>query len=243
MMSKQQKIALVTGASSGIGHAIAQQLLGNGYHVVGMARDFSKASHSSSQFVPLEIDFSDLDSLPAFLQTFTKKYPRIDALVCCAGQGQFGGLEEFSFAQIAQLMNINFTSQAFVVRALVPLMKKHKSGNIVFMGSEAALQGGPKGAIYSASKSALRGMAQALRAECAKNGVRVSVINPGMVKTPFFDQLSFEPGAEEENFLLPETVAEMVALILDSPPHAVFDEVNLSPLKKVVAFKPRPEKP
>ena len=116
-------------------------------------------------------------------------------------------------------------------------MKRQKRGDLIFIGSEAALAGGRKGAIYAASKFALRGLAQSLRQECATSGVRVALINPGMVQTPFYQGTHFTHGAAPENYIRPEDVAEAVLLILTARPETVFDEINLSPLKKVIHWK------
>ena len=94
------------------------------------------------------------------------------------------------------------------------------------------------GIAYCASKFAVRGLAQALRDECSKSGVSVSIINPGMVKTDFFDELPFSHGDEEDNYLLPEDVADAIALIINARGSSVIDEINLSPLKNVVQSKP-----
>ena len=80
-----------------------------------------------------------------------------------------------------------------MTRALIPLMKKQKKGKIIFIGSDSALQGGKQGSIYSVAKFGLRGFSQALRDECAKSKVHISIVNPGMVRTDFFDELSFSP--------------------------------------------------
>ena len=104
------------------------------------------------------------------------------------------------------------------------------------MGSEAALAGGKRGAIYSAAKFGLRGLAQSIRQECAASGVRVSIINPGMVNTAFFDEQDFRPGEETDNYILPEDVARAALTILQARTGTVFDEINLSPQKKVVRF-------
>jgi short-subunit dehydrogenase len=104
------------------------------------------------------------------------------------------------------------------------------------MGSEAALTGGVRGAVYSACKTALRGLARSLRQECAGSGLRVGIVNPGMVRTGFFDGLDFHPGEARENAIEPEAVADMIIAMLKAPPGTVVDEVNLSPLKKVIRF-------
>ena len=134
-------------------------------------------------------------------------------------------------------MDLNFLSQAYLAKAFLPLFKKRNNGDLIFIGSESALKGSRKGAIYCASKFAVRGMAQALREECSRNNVRVTVINPGMVNSAFFDQLDFEPGEDPENYLVPDDVAQAVSYILDSRDLINLDEINLSPLKHVVQKK------
>ena len=134
------------------------------------------------------------------------------------------------------MIDVNLVQHLYVTRTFLPLLKRRRHGDLILLGSEAALAGGPKGAVYSAAKFALRGFAQSLRRECANSHVRVSLINPGMVATEFYADLNFRPGAEEENYIRPQEVADAVALVLGSRPGIVFDEINLSPLKKVIEF-------
>ena len=231
------KTAVVSGASSGVGRAIGEALLGEGYRVVGLARDFSKYPCHHPKFAAHAIDLADLAALPARLQALAASNADAEAVICCAGRGRFGHLEEFSYEQIHELMDVNFTSQAYLARAFLPHMKRLGRGDILFMGSEAALRGSRRGAVYCASKFALRGFAQALREECAAAGIRVTTINPGMVRTPFFDDLDFGPGEDPENYILPQDIAELVMAILSTRRGTVFDEVDLSPLKRVVEFR------
>lgn len=228
---------LVTGASSGIGRAIAQLLLQQGHEVIGVARDCQTFTHSHANFHAVSLDFSRLNDLPKQLKTLSKQFPQINAVVFSAGIGRFGTLEQFSYAQIEQLLNVNFTGQVFLTRALLPQLKQQTRSDLIYIGSEAALKGSRKGAMYCASKFALRGFTQALREECAGNGIRVSLINAGMVKTAFFDDLNFCHGDEAQHYLLPEDIAEIVLHILNSRADMVFDEINLNPLQKVIRFK------
>jgi len=228
---------VVTGASSGIGRAITLHLLAQNYSVLGIARNFSRNRIEHDRFIAEELDLSNIEKLPEKLTMLAKSHSDVSAIVFCAGRGQFGALEEFSYSQIQEIMNLNFLSQAYLAKAFVPAMKKHKAGKLIFIGSESALKAGRKGAIYSASKFALRGLAQALRDECSKSGIAVSVINPGMVKTPFFDALSFEPGPDPDNYLMPDDVANAVSFVLGAKASSVIDEINLSPLKHVVRSK------
>lgn len=229
--------ALVTGASSGIGRAIAEQLLQQGHCVIGTSRDIGKFRRSHPRFTPLMLDLAKLETLPEAVRQLQQRFPTLNAAVFAAGYGQFGSLEEFSFAQIENLLTVNFTANAFLTRALLPKFKQQGYGRLIYIGSEAALQGSRKGSIYCAGKFALRGFSQALRDECASSGIRVSLINPGMVATAFFDELSFAPGDRPNEALQAGDVAAAVCYVLTSNPAIGVDEINLNPANKVIRFK------
>jgi short-subunit dehydrogenase len=227
---------LVTGASDGIGASITRRLLSQGHRVVAIGRDFSQWPEEAAVEKYL-IDLAALDELPKQLQQITAEHPDLDGAILNAGSGRFGNLEEFSYQQISDLVSINLLQHLFVARALTPMLKKAATGDLIIIGSESALSGGQKGAVYSACKFALRGFAQSLRLECSSSGVRVCLINPGMVDTAFYAKLNFKPGEQAENALRTEDIANAVMLVLDSHPGTVFDEINLNPLKKVIQFK------
>ncbi len=239
VLAQEQRTVLVTGASSGIGAAITEKLLGAGHHVIGIGRDFSKIDFANACFSPIQLDLADLDRLPKALEALQQRFPPIDTLILAAGIGDFGCLEEFSYIRIRKLVELNFLSQAYIARAWIPRMKRRRQGDVIFIGSEAGLKGSRKGTVYCASKFALRGFAQALREECGSCGVRVSLINPGMVKSRFYEALDFEPGENESQHLLPLDVAELVLLLLNLRQGCVVDEINLTPLQKVIHFKKR----
>ncbi len=232
-----KRTVLVTGASSGIGRAIAQNLLQQGHTVIGVSRDCRKFTRQMDNFSSVQLDLCQLNELPQKIRQLQHLFPEIDAVVFSAGIGRFGSVEEFSYPQIETLMTINFTSQVFLTKALLPALKRKANSDLIFIGSEAALKGSRKGAVYCASKFALRGFTQALREECSNSNVRVCLINPGMVKTAFFEHLTFEPGDHESNAILPEDVAAAVSYVLCSRVQTVIDEINLSPLNKVMKFK------
>jgi 3-hydroxy acid dehydrogenase/malonic semialdehyde reductase len=236
--------ALVTGASRGIGWAITRRLLDDGWHVIGIARDFSRTidrgeSVASDAFRPIELDLSDLDRLPGRLADLRGELSELDAVVLNAGRGEFGSLEELSFDAIRELIEFDLVSPMFVARAVLPFLKRRGRGDLVFIGSESALEGRRKGTVYCAAKFGLRGFARALRDECAASGVRVTIVQPGMVATTFFDALDFGPGERPENRIEASDVADAVALIVDARAGTVFDEIVLSPLTRVVRSKPR----
>jgi 3-hydroxy acid dehydrogenase/malonic semialdehyde reductase len=241
-MSAKRKM-LLTGAGGGIGRSIATLLLSGDWRIVGVGRDPDRPGFSQKEFSQATIDLSDLEHLPEQLRLLASEHEDIDSVVCAAGVGRFGSLEEFSYEQIRELIDINLTSQLYVVRAFLPLLKRRGRGDVVLIGSEAALAGGARGAIYSATKFALRGFCQSLRQESAAAGIRVTLINPGMVRTGFFDQLDFEPGEDLAHAIAPEDIAVAVKMVLSARAETVFDEINLSPLKKVVRRKHRAPKP
>jgi 3-hydroxy acid dehydrogenase / malonic semialdehyde reductase len=236
-MHTVKRTVLVTGASSGIGRAIARRLLTQGHRVIGMSRDCRRFSHDHPGFACVELDLANLAKIPPAANRLQDDFPELDAVIFAAGYGQFGCLEQFSFAQIEKLMTVNFTAQACLTRALLPKLKQKPHVNLVYIGSEAALKGSRNGAIYCASKFALRGFSQALRDECGKSSVRVSLVNPGMVDTAFFDNLSFAPGKQSGQVLRAEDIADAVGYILQAGSHCAIDEINLNPPSKVIEFK------
>jgi len=238
---------LVAGASRGIGAAVCRKLDDAGHQVVGISRFETKTTDKpnkpSTSQEPLpsrvdtyNVDLSNLENAEKTVASIIDKHP-IDGLICNAGVGRFGSLEEFSTLQIQQLLNTNLLSHIMLCRWLLPSLKKASRSDIVFIGSEAALQGGRFGAVYSASKAGLRGFAQALRYECAKANCHIGIINPGMTRTGFFDELSFEPGPDPNHAIDELSVADAVMTLLSAADNSVIDEINLSPLQKVVSKK------
>lgn len=225
------KTFLVTGASSGIGAALCERLAALHAGVVAVSRRAVAAARH------LPCDLSDAAQVSELTALLARQYRHLDGVIMCHGYGDFGALEAFSEARIRRLIDTNFTSTVLLVRACLPAMKRRRSGDVVLLGSEAGLKGGRRGAVYCAGKFALRGLAQSLRAECAARGVRVSVVNPGMVDTAFFDGLDFAPGGSADNALNAAEVADTIVAVLAMRPGAVVDEVNLSPLKSVIRNK------
>ena len=231
---------LVTGSSRGIGRAISESLLRQDHTVLGVARhpDFDV---STGNYRPIQLDLLRLDEIDACLRSALAHQPSLQAVVLNAGGPAFGNLEELSQRQVREYIDLNLTSHLLVARTTLPLLKRQEKSDMILIGSEAALRGGKRGSIYCAAKFGLRGFAQSLRQECASSGVRVTIIHPGMVRTGFFDDLDFAPGEATDNAVEPEDVAAAVNLVLNARPGTVFDELTLSPLKKVVRSKSAPQ--
>lgn len=222
-----KQTAVITGASSGIGLAVARKLHEKNVAVMGVARDFSNTDTTGFEF--LELDLSKLDDLPAQLSTL-KLVPNV--LVLNAGYGRFGGIEQFSHQQIRELVDTNLVSNLFLVKHFLPAMKAEGGGDIVIVGSESALQGARAGAVYCATKFAMRGLAQSLRADCSNADIRVILVNPGPVDSDFFDDLNFAPQSGPEFSIAPAAVAQAIVDVLAQPRNVVCEEINMQPIKR-----------
>ncbi|NND82789.1 MAG: SDR family oxidoreductase [Gammaproteobacteria bacterium] len=223
------KRALITGSSAGIGQALARQWAEQGIAVTGIAR--RKQQHDFPMQA-VQLDLADLDALPTQLKQLPELQQQFDVLVLNAGYGRFGGIESFSYQQMQQLINTNLMSNLYMLKHFLPDFKRRGGVDIVIMGSESALQGARQGAVYCASKFALRGLAQSLQADCAGSDIRVMLINPGPVRSDFFNELHFEPLPEESFALRPEAVAEQISAALQQSRNKELLEVNLQPPKR-----------
>lgn len=232
-----KRFVIITGATSGIGYAVTKQLLAEHHTVLALVRRRDALRDLSGDLHILEADLAQLDTLAGLCKKILQRYPSADALISCAGKGLFQNLEEFSLAQINDMTNINMSSPIILIRHLISHFKRKDLADIIHIGSEAALLGAKKASIYCATKFAMRGFFQSLRAECASSPVRISLIHPGMVDTAFYAHLYFQPGQHPLQHLKADDVAQAVSLVLNARAGTVFDEIHLTPHKKVIEFK------
>ena len=233
----KDKCVLVTGSSSGIGYEITLKLLGLGAKVIGIARNHDRSKIENKNYTTYKCDVSAHQKLEILLKQILKKHPQINCFISNAGFGDFGPLENFSTLQIKNFIATNLTSHIVMTKLLLPHFKRIKIGDIIFIGSEAGLLGAKNGSLYCTAKFGLRGFSEALSKDVANKNIRVSIINPGMIRTNFFENLNFEPGNDEENAINIKDVSSTVAYILDLSRNTIVDEINLSPLKKAIKFK------
>ena len=234
-MIKERKV-LVTGSSDGIGRSITLSLLKSGAKVIGLARDHSKFNPETKDYIKYKTDFSNEEILLNTITKIIKDHKDLDCLVSNAGFGKFGTLETFSAKEINDFIFTNLTSHMILTNKILPHLKKIRKGNIIFIGSESALKGGKNGSLYSAAKFGLRGFSQSIREESCSKNIHVSLINPGMVRTSFFNNLDFMPGEDKSNAIEPDDIGKIIIDILSTRNGSVIEEINLSPLKKVIKF-------
>jgi NAD(P)-dependent dehydrogenase (short-subunit alcohol dehydrogenase family) len=187
------KVALVTGASSGIGEATAQKLAVAGYDVFGTSRRAAVVGERS--FEMLTLDVTSDQSVEAAVQEVVRRAGRIDVLVNNAGFGVApAGAEESSIEQAQSIFDTNFFGIVRMTRAVLPQMRRQGAGRIINIGSVLGFLPMPYGALYAATKHAIEGYSESLDHELRTLGIRVSVIEPAYTKTPF-DSNFLEPDA------------------------------------------------
>lgn len=187
MSSKNDRVALVTGASSGIGLVTAQSLEKAGYRVFGTSR---KPVANSQGVTMLICDVTDEGSVQSLITEIVKQAGRIDLVVNNAGVGLLGGAEESSIAQAQRLFDVNVFGVARVVNAVLPVMRKQKSGRIVNMSSILGLIPSPFNAFYASTKHAIEGYSESLDHEVRAFGIRVVLVEPGVTRTSFEENLT-----------------------------------------------------
>ncbi len=185
MPDRRRLVVIVTGASSGLGNACATQLAKRGYAVYGTSRDPASRERKADEFFELiRLESSDDDSVSTAVGYVLAKEGRLDALVCCAGMGIAGPIEETPVVEAATQMDVNFMGVARVVRAALPSLRE-SGGRLVVVGSLAGSIAVPYQAYYAASKAALAAFVEALRLELVGLGAQATLVEPGDFRTGF----------------------------------------------------------
>jgi len=186
-MTNRNNVALVTGASSGIGLVTAKALARAGYRVFGTSR---KPVANPPGIAMLICDVTDEASVDALVAEIVERTGRIDLVVNNAGVGLLGAAEESSIAQAQRLFDVNVFGVARMVNAVLPIMRKQKGGRIVNMSSALGLIPAPYNAFYAATKHAVEGYSESLDHEVRNFGIRVVLVEPGVTHTSFEENLT-----------------------------------------------------
>ena len=200
------KIALVTGSSSGIGFETSLALARNGFHTFATMRDLSK-DEEIKQIIKkedlsieiLELDVDSEESVNQAIKIIFEKKGRIDVLVNNAGYGMWGTVEDVSIDEFKEQFETNFFSIIRLIQKVAPIMRKQGSGNIVNISSVAGRIGFPVSPAYISSKFALEGLSESLRFELMPFGINVIIIEPGVIKTNFFDSMKLSEKSQEDS--------------------------------------------
>jgi NADP-dependent 3-hydroxy acid dehydrogenase YdfG len=236
-MSLKNKVAVITGASRGIGKAIAVNLAKAGVHVILTARNQDELNEAV-EFIVAEggkatafsVDITDESAIKKFISEISLMNNSIDILVNNAGIGSFQPVTETDSQFWDQLMDVNVKGTFLMCKHLVPIMEKQKGGHILNIASDVAKRTFAEGAMYCASKYAQDAFSSALRKEVREFNIKVSVVYPGKVETFFNNSI---PGTNEDHHRLhPDDIASSVNYILSAPAHVVVDELMIHPISQ-----------
>lgn len=231
MTDLTNQVAIVTGASRGIGKAIALLLAMQGAAVVAVARseeELNELGHKT-QGLGIVADVADEADAQHVVDETLRRLGRLDILVCNAGVGSFNELEHFTSAEWDRIFDTNVKGTFLLCKAAVPHFKAQQKGHIVGITSDVARRTFAHGTAYGASKYAQDAVLASLRKEVRPHGIKVSTIYPGLVDTYFNDTTPGSAEAEKTH-LRPGDVAQAVRYVLEAPAHVVVDELMLHPL-------------
>ncbi|WP_223586295.1 SDR family oxidoreductase [Microbacterium sp. OVT16B] len=223
---------LITGAGSGIGAVVARRLLDRGDDVILLVRDAGRARQLVERFPGASTLVGDL-AVPGRLSWALSKQAlpdRLDSLIHVAGVVDLGSVADLPPSLWEQQLAVNLVGPAELTRLLLPVLRVSQS-RVVFVNSGAGLHAHAGWSAYAASKHGLKALADALRAEEAEHGVKVTSIYPGRTATPMQERVHQQEGREYDpaRFIAPESVAETILLALDLPDDAHLTELTVRP--------------
>jgi NAD(P)-dependent dehydrogenase (short-subunit alcohol dehydrogenase family) len=253
------RVVLVTGASSGIGQAIAHRLAAGGWRVFGTSRHQTNAT-GGIDMLPMDVDNDN--SVASAVAMLMEKTGRLDAAVNNAGWALMGPVEDTPIADARAQMETNFFGVLRVCRAVLPIMRERRAGHIVNISSLAGVFGMPFSGIYSASKFAVEGLSESLRLETRRYGIQVVLVEPGDTRSQLpvrrrtvqpvrhasayqeiFDRFQAKQARDEAKAPPPYAVAALVERILSDPRPAMrysagmWDQRMVLPLKRWLPYR------
>jgi short-subunit dehydrogenase len=227
---------LITGASSGIGAAVARALHERGDDLVLLARNEQRADQLAEDFPGCTLIVADLAD-PDAVEQLTGLPERLDSVLHVAGAVELSHVVDLETRHLREQLDVNLVSPAVLTRLCLPAVRAAR-GIVVFVNSAAGLSVGSSWAAYGASKFGLRALADALRAEEQANGVRVTTVFPSRTATPMQEKVHEQEGRtyDSSRWISPETVTATILHVLDVPRDATIPEVVVRPL---VPWAPR----
>jgi NAD(P)-dependent dehydrogenase (short-subunit alcohol dehydrogenase family) len=241
-----EKVAIVTGSSSGIGYETALALARDGFYTFATVRNLKKADKISQvakkenlNIEIIELDVDDEKSISAAVEKILAKKQRIDVLVNSAGWGLFGSVEDVSMKDFRAQFETNFFGIISIIQKVAPIMRKQGAGVIVNVSSVAGRIGFPGSPAYISSKFALEGLSESIRYELGQFGIKIIIIEPGVIKTNFFSSMKIaEPKPDSPYKEITEKVIMGIKMMaeLGTPP----SEVATTILNAVKEENPRP---
>jgi NAD(P)-dependent dehydrogenase (short-subunit alcohol dehydrogenase family) len=234
-------VAVITGAGSGVGRAVATALAAAGGTPVLIGRTRSPLEETAilvkeqgGQSLVLTADVTNEAAVETVFARAAEEFGGIDAAILSAGIGRYGPIESYPLAAWDETLATNLTGPFLCARAAIPHLRRRGSGAILAISSGAGKQGYPQLGAYSASKFGLMGLMQGLAGEVAADGIKVRAVVPGSILTPFGGRSVAEKRAAAANdpdkkYLEPEDVAAAILFLLRQPRHAWTQELNLWP--------------
>lgn len=226
------KIALVTGASRGIGRAISVSLAAAGSHVVAVARNarqldelVAEISAAGGAATALPADLAEESQLREVFQSIDRRFSRLDVLVNNAGLGVFGPLAEYPTSDLDRLLAVNLRAPFLCCREALQRMIPQKSGYIINIASVVGFKGYVHQAAYTATKHGVMGLTKVLAAEAQPHGIRSSVILPGGVDTDMVGDA--RPDLDRSVLLQPSDIAQTVMYLLSISERAAIDQIYI----------------
>ncbi len=223
---------LITGASRGLGRHLALQLAQRGHRVLACARDAERlqalAAQSGGAVVPVVVDLADATQIGARLSAAIAGEAHISGVVNNAGFGAYKPFLEHSEAESIQLVQVNLTAAIQVCHAVLPRLLAQGSGHIVNVGSDLARRPLANMAVYAAAKHGLAGFSHSLLREVKQAGVKVSLVNSGIVDTDFGG--AAEGSRDAHWSLQPADLAQLIVQLIEQPGNVVVDELSVHPL-------------
>jgi short-subunit dehydrogenase len=234
-------LAVVTGASSGIGLELAKQCAGNGYDLIVVAEDpgITEAADelraSGARVAPLQIDLSTYDGVEELYANISGSGRPVDALLLNAGVGSGGDFVETDLRKELDLIALNVTSTVHLAKRVIPDMTARGTGKVLMTSSIAATQPGPYEAVYAASKTFVQSFGEAIRSELADTGVTVTLLMPGVTKTNFFTRADMDDTRAGSNETMQDDPAKVAEQGFEALMKGEEKVVAGNPMNKVMA--------